>query len=153
MGRRSWSGPRLQLICALGLLIAPAASEAAATAPCKLLTPAQVGAALGATFGTGEPIGTTGCSWTCAKPHIIVTVSLWPPTEWDRIKAGSLPGTTTTPLTGLGDDAFYTTVAQYTVLYVKKGQTVFLFKVYGVQDKAKQMNAEKTLALDALKQL
>jgi hypothetical protein len=152
MGRRSRSGPLLQLICALGLLIAPAVARAA-TEPCKLLTAAQVGDALGATFGAGEPIGTTGCSWTSQKPHIIVTVSLWPPTEWDRIKAGSLPGTTTTPVSGLGDDAFYATVAQYTVLYVKKGQTVFLFKVYGVQDKTKQMSAEKALALDALKQL
>jgi hypothetical protein len=140
------------LVCALVLLAAPAVCRAA-TEPCKLLTPAQVSAALGGSFGAGQPIGTTGCSWTSEKPHVIVTVSLWPPTEWDRMKASPVPGTTNTPASGLGDDAFYTTVAQYTVLYVKKGQTVYLFKVYGVQDKAKQMSAEKTLALDALKQL
>jgi len=140
------------VVFAVGLLAVPGLSRAAPE-PCKLLTSAQVSAALGATFGAGEPIGTTGCSWTSAKPHQIVTVSLWPPKEWDRMKASALPGTTNTPAAGLGDDAFYTTVAQYTVLYVKKGQTVYLFKVYGVKDQAKQMSAEKTLAQDALQTL
>ncbi|MGZ5957673.1 MAG: hypothetical protein ACXWK8_02750 [Myxococcaceae bacterium] len=122
----------------------------AAAAPCGLLTPAQVTAAVGGSFGPGQPIGTTGCSWSSQKPHVIVTVSLWPPGEWDRIKAGPLPGTTITPASGVGDDAFYATLAQYTVLYVKKGPTVFLFKIYGVADKAKQMSAEMTLAQQAL---
>ncbi|HEY3586303.1 MAG TPA: hypothetical protein VGK85_04080 [Myxococcaceae bacterium] len=153
MASRRWSGPGLLALSTVALLAFPGASEAA-TDPCKLLTPAEIGGALGATFGAGEPIGTTGCSWTSATPHMIVTVSLWPPAEWDRIKAGGgLPGSKTTPVSGLGDDAFYATVAQYVVLYVKKGQTVYLFKVYGVKDQAKQMSAEKTLAGDALKRL
>ncbi len=148
MTRTRWK-PRLQLVCALAICGLGGIARAA-PAPCGLLTPAQVTAALGGSFGAGQPIGTTGCSWTSEKPHVIVTVSLWPPAEWDRIKAGPLPGTTITPAGGLGDDAFYATLAQYTVLYVKKGQTVFLFKVYGVADKAKQMSAEKTLAQAAL---
>lgn len=152
MSRRRWSAPGSRLLCVFALLTAPGVSRAAVE-PCKLLSPAQVAAALGATFGTGQPISTTGCSWTSETPHVIVTVSLWPPAEWNRVKAGPLPGTKITPAGGLGDDAFYATLAQYTVLYVKKGQTVFLFKVYGVKDHAKQMSAEKTLALDALKQL
>jgi hypothetical protein len=69
------------------------------------------------------------------------------------MKASPIPGTTSTPVAGLGDDAFYTTIAQYTVLYVKKGQIVYLFKVYGVQDKEKQMSVEKTLAQNALAKL
>jgi hypothetical protein len=150
MTSRHSSSSWQRFLCALALLTIPFVARAAPE-PCKLLTPAQVGAAVGGTFGAGQPIGTTGCSWDQAKPHIIVTVSLWPPKEWDRMKASPMPGTTNTPATGLGDDAFYTTVAQYTVLYVKKGQTVYLFKVYGVADKAKQMSAEKTLAQDALK--
>ncbi len=137
---------------AIAVLILPAFAHAAPE-PCKLLSEAQVSAALGVKVGTGQPIGTTGCSWSSEKPHVIVTISLWPPTEWDRIKASAVPGTANTPVSGLGDDAFYTTVAQYTVLYVKKGQTVYLFKVYGVQDKAKQMSAEKTLAQDVLAKL
>lgn len=136
-------------ICALALCFLGGVARAA-PAPCGLLTPAQVTAAVGGSFGPGQPIGTTGCSWTSPKPHLIVTVSLWPPGEWDRIKAGPLPGTTITPASGVGDDAFYATLAQYTVLYVKKGQTVFLFKVYGVADKAKQMSAEMTLAQQGL---
>jgi hypothetical protein len=120
-------------VCVLALAFA--ASARAATEPCKLLSQAQVSAALGVNVGAGVPIGTTGCSWTSEKPHQIVTVSLWPPTEWNRMKASPLPGSSTTPTSGLGDDAFYTTVAQYTVLYVKKGQTVYLFKVYGEKSK------------------
>lgn len=125
----------------------------AAPEPCKLLTAAQVSAALGANVGAGQPIGTTGCSWTSAKPHEIVTVSLWPPAQWDRLKAGTLAGTTNTPVSGLGDDAFYTSIAQYEVLYVKKAKTVYLFKVYGLADKAKQKSAEKTLAIHVMKTL
>ena len=153
MVSRRWSAAPLCVCCMVALLALPGPSLAAAD-PCKLLIPEEIASALGATFSAGTPIGTTGCSWDSAKPHLIVTVSLWPPTEWDRMKAGgAVPGTTTTPVSGLGDDAFFTTIAQYVVLYVKKGQTVYLFKVYGVKDPAKQMSAEKTLAGNALKRL
>jgi len=150
MNRRVQGAPGRHLLCAVVLL---AAGVSVAAEPCKLLTQAEVAAAVGGTFGAGQPIGTTGCSWTAEKPHMIVTLSLWPPAEWDRMKASALPGTTNQPAPGLGDDAFYTTVAQYTVLYVKKGPTVYLFKVYGVKDQAKQMGAEKMLAQDALAKL
>ena len=152
MTSRRCGASRRRLLWTLALLAIPGVSRAAPD-PCKLLTPTQVTAALGATFAAGEPIGTTGCSWTSAKPHVIVTVSLWPPEGWDRMKGSPLPGSSITPAGGIGDDAFYATLAQYTVLYVKKGKTVFLLKVYGVQDQAKQMSAEKTLALEALGQL
>jgi hypothetical protein len=142
-----WNTP-VRMIFALALCGLGGVARAAA--PCGLLTPAQVTAAVGGSFGPGQPIGTTGCSWTSPKPHVIVTVSLWPPGEWDRIKAGPLPGTTITPASGVGEDAFYATLAQYTVLYVRKGPTVFLFKIYGVADKAKQMSAEMTLAQEGL---
>ena len=151
MVSRWWSASRPALWTLV--LLASSSPAIAGTEPCKLLTPAEIGTTLGAPFGAGEPIGTTGCSWSAAKPHMIVTVSLWPPAEWDRMKTAPLPGTTTTPVGGLGDDAFYATIAQYVVLYVKKGQTVYLFKVYGVKDQGKQMSAEKTLAGDALQKL
>ncbi len=149
MSWRRWRSFRWWLVCAVGLLTVAGASQAGPE-PCKLLTPAQVAAALGGGFGAGQPIGTTGCSWTSATPHVIVTLSLWPPEQWNRVKTGPLPGTKITPAPGLGDDAFYATLAPYAVLYVKKGQTVFLFKVYGVKDQPQQMSAEKTLALDVL---
>ena len=144
--------PLFRIACALSVFALPAVAEAP-PAPCTVLTPAEVAAALGGTFGAGQAIGTTGCSWTSEKPHVIVTLSVWPPTEWERMKAHPLPGTQITPASGLGDDAFYAALAQYTVLYVKKDKTVYLFKVYGVKDSAKQVSAEKTLALDALARL
>jgi hypothetical protein len=147
-----WDVCRRWTFCALALAFSAAAARAAPE-PCTLLSQAQVSAALGVNVGAGQPIGTTGCSWSSDKPHEIVTVSLWPPTEWNRMKTSPLPGTTSTPAAGLGDDAFYATIAKYTVLYVKKGQTVYLFKVYGVQSQEKQMSTEKTLAQHALAKL
>jgi len=151
MRRASW---RATVAVACGCMgwILPG-SAAAAPEPCKLLTPAQVGTAVGGTFGTGQPIGTTGCSWTQVKPHEIVTLSFWPPKDWERLKVSPLPGVKITPTSGLGDDAFYATLLQYTMLYVKKGQAVFLLKVYGVADQAKQASAEKTLAQNVLQGL
>ena len=152
MDSRRVSASSVRVLCALAVLTLAGMARAAPD-PCKLLTAAQISTALGATFGAGQAISTSGCSWTSTTPHIIVTLSLWPPADWDRMKAGGLPGTKISPQSGLGDDAFYATLAQYTMLYVKKGQTVLLFKVYGVKDQARQMSAEKTFAVEALQHL
>ncbi len=150
MTSRRWNTRVLLIFALCGL----GGVARAAPALCELLTPAQVTAALGGSFGSGQPIGTTGCSWQSEKPHLVVTVSLFPLKDWDRMKAGgALPGTIIAPASGLGDDAFYATLGQYTGLYVRKGQSGLLFKIYGVADKAKQMSAEKTLAQDALAKL
>jgi hypothetical protein len=61
-----------------------------------------------------------------------------------------IPGLTKTDLAGVGDAAFYATVAGLTSLSVKKGSTVFVLHVYGVPGAARQMAIEKALALDVL---
>ena len=65
------------VFAALGAL--EAAAQSGAT-PCSLLTPAQVSAAVGATAGNGEPIGTTGCTWSWGRPK--TTLSLWNASKW-----------------------------------------------------------------------
>jgi hypothetical protein len=118
--------------------------------PCSLLTPAQVSAAVKAAVGAGEPIGTTGCSWSWGRPK--TTLSLWDASKWDRMKA-PLPGMTRSSVSGLGDDAFSSTMGtstQYAVLTVKKGATAYVFKVYGVDSPSDQLSIEKTLAADVL---
>lgn len=133
---------------ALGL-----ATAQAAPAPCSLLSSAQVTAAVGVTVGTAQPIANTGCSWS--GPHMIVTLSLWDGSGWDKMKT-PLPGATKTPVSGLGDDAIYSTLGpaekQYATLSVKKGGTIYLFKVYG-PSVTEQMAMEKVLAGNALAQL
>lgn len=129
-------------------------TAAAQAAPCSLLTSAQVSAAVGVTVGAAQPISNTGCSWSA--PHMIVSVSLWDGSHWDRMKT-NVPGMNRSPVSGLGDDAFYTTMGpasgkQFVTLSVKKGGTAYLIKVYG-PDVADQMSMEKRLAGNVMAQL
>jgi hypothetical protein len=129
-------------------------AAAQSAAPCSLLTSAQVTAAVGVNVGAAQPIATTGCSWSA--PHVIVTVSLWDGSKWDQMKAPA-PGMNRTAVSGLGDDAFYTTMGpasgkQFATLSVKKGSTAYLLKVYG-PNLTEQMSMEKTLAGNVLANL
>jgi len=58
-----------------------------------------------------------------------------------------------TPTGGLGDEAAYAKLEPYTMLYVRKGETAFLIKVYGVKEHPKQASAEKALAQNVLAKL
>jgi hypothetical protein len=140
-------------ICASATLGSKTAA-AQSVAPCSLLTSAQVTAAVGVSVGAAQPIAGTGCSWTA--PHMIVTVSLWDGSKWNQMKTPA-PGMNRTAVSGLGDDAFYTTIGpgsgkQFVTLSVKKGGTAYLIKVYGppVTD---QMSMEKALAGNVLSKL
>jgi hypothetical protein len=134
-------------ICATAALGSKTAAAQSAPTPCNLLTSAQVTAAVGVSVGAAQPIANTGCSWSA--PHMIVTVSLWDANKWDQMKA-PFPGTSRNSVSGLGDDAFYSTMGpatgkQFATLSIKKGSTAYLIKVYGpnVND---QMSMEKSLA-------
>jgi hypothetical protein len=129
-------------------------AAAQSAAPCSLLTSAQVTAAVGVNVGAAQPIAITGCSWSA--PHMIVTVSLWDGSKWDQMKTPA-PGMNRTAVSGLGDDAFYTTMGpasgkQFATLSVKKGSTAYLLKVYG-PNLTDQMSMEKTLAGNVLANL
>ena len=141
-------------ICASAALGSKTAAAQSATAPCSLLTSAQVTAAVGVSVGAAQPIANTGCSWTA--PHMIVSVSLWDGSKWDRMKVPA-PGMNRSPVSGLGDDAFYTTMGpasgkQFATLSIKKGGTAYLIKVYG-PTVTEQMSMEKTLAGNVLAHL
>jgi hypothetical protein len=141
-------------ICATTALGSKTAAAQSAPTPCSLLTSAQVTAAVGVSVGAAQPIANTGCSWTA--PHMIVTVSLWDGNKWEQMKA-PLPGASRSSVSGLGDDAFYSTLGsasgkQVATLTVKKGSTAYLIKVYG-PIVAEQMSMEKTLAGNVLAKL
>ena len=140
-------------ICVSAVLGSKTAAAQSA-APCSLLTSAQITAAVGVSVGAAQPIANTGCSWTA--PHMIVSLSLWDGSKWDKMKTPA-PGMNRTSVSGLGDDAFYTTMGpasgkQMATLSVKKGGTAYLIKVYG-PDVAQQMSMEKTLAGSVLASL
>src|SRR5512135_1059608 len=119
---------------------AGAAAAQAPKPPCTLLTPAQVAAALGVKdVAAGAPIGKTGCSWQAQGGA--------------RGMVTPLPNVTKVPAPGIGDDALYSTIGQFTTLSVKKGGAVFLVKAYGVPDQARQKAIEKTLAGDVIAKL
>ncbi|MFZ1990155.1 MAG: hypothetical protein WAW96_10335 [Alphaproteobacteria bacterium] len=129
-----------------------AARIAAAAEPCKLVTAAQLKAALGADVGPGAPIGTTGCEWATSDSRTRVTITVWNAANWALSKS-PVPDITKTPAPGIGDDAFYTVVQTATSLSVKKGKSYIVVHAYGVGDLVKQQSVEKTIALDALPNL
>lgn len=141
-------------ICASAVLGSRTAAAQSGPTPCSLLTSPQVAAAVGVSVGAAQPIASTGCSWSA--PHLMVTVSLWDGNQWDKMKT-PVPGMNRSPVSGLGDDAFYTTMGsttskQFVTLSVKKGSTAYLIKVYG-PNVTDQMAMEKTLAGNLLAKL
>lgn len=140
-------------VAAVALTVHAAAAQAPKP-PCTLLTPDQVAGALGVkVVGAGSPIGKTGCSWQAqGGARGVVTLSFWDPAGFASMKT-PLPNVTKTPAPGIGDDALYSTIGQFTTLSVKSHGAVFLVKVYGVPDRAKQEGIEKTLAGDVIAKL
>ena len=115
--------------------------------PCAQVTAAEVSAALGETVAPGQQAGTKTCSWSADKPtHQIVSLMYSPPGDWNTRKTRQMPGVTKTGLTGIGDEAFAETAGPYTTLYVKKGSTIFMVRVYGVPDVRRQLAIEKPIA-------
>ena len=145
---------RVKVIAAGAVCLAAlcAARAAAAAEPCKLVTQAQIGAALGVNVGPGTPIGTTGCEWVTSDSGTRVTITVWDAANWALSKS-PVPNITKTPAPGIGDDAFYTAVQTAISLSVKKGKHYIVVHAYGVGDLVKQQSVEKTIAIDALPNL
>jgi len=132
-------------------------------APCSLLAPDQVSAALAVTVGAGDEVSKLECQWSQPGKgltgkkvilHIYGSVGrLTPVDQFNTVKMpGPFKGIVKTQASGVGDDAVYVTSGPQTSLTVKKGNSVFQIRVYGFpieQVKAK----EKMLALDVLAKL
>ena len=134
------------IVCAFVAYALPARAAGSAALqldPCTLLTAAQVQAALGVEVAA-SPISKTSCQWKATKGRGIATVSLQSSGSWARLKATPLGPQKA--VTGVGDDAFSENFGSLSTLAVKKGSTVFLVKVYGVDDVAKLEAIEITLA-------
>jgi hypothetical protein len=143
---------------------APGAPSAGApgTAPtdaCLLLTQAEASTALGISVLPGQPvigIGQSVCLWGPAGASLLegqrVLVRIVMP---QYFRLGKLPvtGVVVTPVSGLGDDAYYVTdPALGTTLYVQKGSATFDVEVGGFSD-AQTKTIEMTVAQDILSKL
>ena len=115
--------------------------------PCAQVTAAEVSAALGETVAAGQKAGTKTCSWSANKPtHQVVSLMYSPPGDWNTRKTRLMPGVTKASVSGVGDEAFAETAANFTTLYVKKKSTIFMVRVYGVPDPGRQLAIEKPIA-------
>ena len=156
------------------LVFTMAAVSLASAAPpedsCQLLTQAQVTAALGVSMGAGShlpPQFLKTCTWAPAggasQTVKYITVSYQSADSFGATK--KLAEQTAVAMkaqddkdaqmanasaSGIGDDAFYTTMAGYTGLLVKKGNTAFKVAIYATLPAEKLKAMEKTLALDVL---
>ena len=124
------------------------------SAPCDLLTQNQVSTIVGASVGAGSPIANTGCSWkTTGATRVVVSVSM----QSDKMFAGAksspaMPQETRTPVSGVGDDAIFSGVPNFSSLWVRKGTKFLLVRIYGVSVSEAQTKLT-TLAKDALSKL
>lgn len=123
------------------------------TAPCALLTQNQVSTVVGASVGAGSPIATTGCSWqTTGATRVMVTVSMQSEKMFAAAKASGVPGMTKTAVSGIGDEAVFTGVQNFSSLWVKKGSKVLLVRIYGLAVADAQTKL-KTLGTSAVSKL
>jgi hypothetical protein len=147
-----------------------AVNAGAAGDACALLTSPQVSTALGAAVGPGKPIlpnHTTVCTWleqgVPEGTERNVSVSLMTPKSFEIGKT-PMTGITKTPLSGLGDDAYFVEAHGMAAgLSVKKGDTCFQvrtrsnptwFKTGKTREsEAKDQAVDRALALEILKKL
>jgi hypothetical protein len=144
--RSQWIAVVVTVACLI-LACARGAHAQAPTDPCAQVTPAQVSNALGETVGAGQKSGTKTCTWVADKPvHQVVTLMYSPPGDWNSRKTRQIPGITKSTVSGVSDDAIAETLGNLTTLFVKKGNTTFMVRVYGVPAAAKQLAIETPIA-------
>ncbi|HKW01096.1 MAG TPA: hypothetical protein VJN96_14830 [Vicinamibacterales bacterium] len=126
--------------------------------PCSVLTAAQVSDALGVPVADGQHLATTVCQWAPAGASSAkakkLTVTFQNARAFEAAKT-PVPDAkiTKTPVTGIGDDAVLgTTQGVATVLTVKKGDVVFVVRVFGLPDDQAAAK-EKALALKILQKI
>jgi hypothetical protein len=145
------SKPASAAIAALSLAALSSPAFAARDDACTLLTAAEVGAALGAAAGPGEPILPTDhkvCTWRATNSQSWVTLMLQPPTAFDSGKnmAAFSKNIVVTPVGALGDGAYYLAVGDQVGLIVKKGGVAFKVAVYQHGPINPKQSAERSLA-------
>jgi hypothetical protein len=160
MSLKTVVGVVLAAIVILASAAAPSAKAAPPDDACALLTTAQVSAAARVPMKDGQyvtPAKKETCTWSATKPAEkstkIVTLFLEGLNIFQAGKTPHLNSVIVTPVSGLGDEAYYVTISTNVVLHVKKGNATFRVSVYAdLPNEAKQA-MEKTLAQQVLSKL
>lgn len=155
---------------------APCANAAPPTDACSLLTQAQVTAALGLAVDAGThptPKNSHACEWAESNASVFerktVTVRLIAADAYDssrklmeataaqmkddKDEQDDASQLTVTPVSGLGDDAYYAAMGAHPNLNVKKGSLAFAVEIFGEIPRDKIKAIEKTLATQILSKL
>lgn len=82
----------------------------------------------------------------------MVTVSMQSEKMFAGAKASAAPTMTKTPVSGVGDEAIFTGVQNFASLWVRKGTTFLLVRVYGLPVSEAQATL-RTLAIRAVSKL
>jgi hypothetical protein len=147
------------VLCLCSCLPGAAQARQSAADACALFTPSQVSAVLGVTVSEGQhPIASTEllCGWAPAGGSQIdgkkLSVSLMTERAFEVGKK-PMEGIAKTPLSGLGDDAYFTTAGGLgTALSVKTANYFIQIRVGGYPTgKAKEL--EKALAMQLIAKL
>ncbi len=160
------STPRLASSCAAMLLCCATAlplTARADTDACTVLTPAQIGSAVGVSVKSGEhvtPSYVKTCTWNAASSSAVKFVTLYLQTaaSYDGGKrmasqmAAAAKGASSKSA-AVGDDGYYFVVGDQVGLLVKKGSIAFKVAVYATLPVDKKEAMELTLAKEALAKL
>jgi hypothetical protein len=125
---------------------------------CALLTAAEVSAALGTGVGAGQPVTLNdhkGCTWKVTDGYSWVTVMFQALTAFESGKtlANDSKSTALTPVSSLGEDAYYMATGDQVGLVVKKGAFAFKVEVYQPNPLWSKKASERILAEKVLSRL
>ena len=157
---------RLAAFCAVPFWLCAAAMASAAQADtdaCTLLTPAQVGAAVGVSVADGKHVTPTylkTCTWTASGKSNVKFVTLYLQTaaaydggkQMARQMATAGKGGALKPAS-VGEDGYYFLAGDQVGLLVKKGGISFKVTVYATLPVDKKEAMELTLAKEVLAKL
>jgi hypothetical protein len=158
---------RLGPLCAVAFWLGAAAIASAAqpdTDACTLLTPAQVGAAVGVLVANGEhvtPSFVKTCTWVASGigSHVkAVTLYLQTAAAYDggkHLASQMAAGSKSTAMkpASVGEDAYYFVAGTQVGLLVKKGGSSFKVAVYATLPVDNKEAMELTLAKEVLAKL
>jgi hypothetical protein len=152
-------GAVLAGVLIVGAAVVPSANAASDDA-CSLLTQAQVSAAVSISVGAGVACDSNvqeDLHWNAtnvvAQAAKFVTLMLQGLDAFQAGKAALVKTIVVTPVSGIGDDAYYLAVGTNVGLIVKKGNVAFKIAVYGDIPIEKKESLEKTLAQQVVSQL
>lgn len=135
----------------------PSRAVAAPGDACSLLTPAQIKSAVGSEVGAGAAGSAKLCQWNAslAPTSTVKFITLLLYSDTNSFEPGKhMPApAVVTPVSGIGDDAFFLAVGDQVGLIVKKGSGAFKIAVYAKLPVDKKEAMEKTLATQIVSQL